>query len=441
MPVTPRSRCAAPCKVVVGYMVAACTWIFLGDWVIFKLWPEKSQVFNLGLAKGLGFIVFSSAMLYLLLRKNANLAFKAEQAQTANQVLPLSITKIFSATPVIIYSLEYRDGRSTAIWVSNNIGKILGYSEEEALSIDWWKNNLHPDDHKKAIAESQKFLNHGGGSHEYRFRRTDGSYLYAKDDLQLIDQDREGTKLFIGVWTDLSDNHRAQLEIKAYAARIEDAMYNTINMIAELTELRDPYTAGHEARVGELAATIAAEMGYDSEFQQGLRVAGLLHDVGKIGIPSEILIRPRQLQTAQYELLKTHAEYSYLLVRNIVFPWPIAQTVYQHHERLDGSGYPRGLKADEIILEARILAIADVVESMSSHRPYRPAIGLEQALMEIEKNAGKLYDATAARACLMLFREKGYELLDVGKPNRTFSTITAARARHQGTDPTETTTS
>lgn len=423
-----RKRCTPSCKIVLGYIIAASLWIFCGDAVLFYLWPEKTKLFELGLLKGLGFVVFTSLALFFLLRKNAQLMFKAHLAETANHVLPASITKIFSATPVIVYSLEYHNGLSVPTWVNSNVKKILGYNEEDALSLNWWQTNLHPEDRDKALRESARILLGSGGSHEYRFRRADGTYLYAKDELQLIETTAEGAKLFIGVWTDLTEQHESNLALKAYADRVERTMYKTVNMIAELTELRDPYTAGHEVRVGELAAAIATEMGHDQDFQQGLRIAGMLHDVGKIGIPSEILIRPRKLNSAQFDLLKTHAEYSYLLIKNIDFPWPIAEIAYQHHERLDGSGYPRGLKGKQIIPEARILAVADVVESMKSHRPYRAALGLELALEEIERNAGKLYDQDVSNACLCLFREKHYEIPDAGKPDSTFNKIEETRS-------------
>lgn len=438
MSLTPQVRCTPPCRIVLGYALAAMLWIFFSDWIIFGLWPEKAEVMNLSLIKGVGFVLFTSIMLYLLLRRNAEILLKAHREETANQLLPVSFDKIFSSTPVIVYVIEFQGKIATPIWVSSNIENIFGYSVDEALTTDWWEFHLHPEDRQRAETKSFQLLSGEGGSHEYRFRRADNDYLYIRDELQLIEEDFH-TKTFVGIWTDLSEIHRSQLEIEAYSKRIERTMYNTIDMIAELTELRDPYTAGHEARVGELAAAIAAEMGYDHDFQQGLRVAGILHDVGKIGIPSEILIRPRRLHTAQFDLLKTHAEYSYLLVKNIDFPWPIAETVYQHHERLDGSGYPRGLKGDAVTIEARILAIADVVESMSSHRPYRPAIGEEDALLEIERNAGKLYDTNVAKACLRLFREKNYRLPEV-KPDSTFNRITATRTTQTSKDTSDQTT-
>jgi len=185
-------------------------------------------------------------------------------------------------------------------------------------------------------------------------------------------------------------------------------MLQTVDAVAKLTELRDPYTSGHEKRVGEISAAIAVEMGFDERYQEGLRIAGLLHDIGKIGVPAEILVKPSRLSAGEYALVKEHTEFGYQVLRNIDFPWPVADIARQHHERIDGSGYPLGLKGEQITMEARIVAIADVVESMASHRPYRPGLGIDVALAEIEQNAGKLYDTDAASACLRLFQDKGY---------------------------------
>jgi putative nucleotidyltransferase with HDIG domain len=177
-----------------------------------------------------------------------------------------------------------------------------------------------------------------------------------------------------------------------------------------MMDLRDPYTAGHERRVGEVAAAIAAEMGLDAETQRGLRVAGNLHDVGKITVPAEILSKPGKLSTLEFEIIKTHAAQGYEILKDIDFPWPVAEVAYQHHERIDGSGYPRGLKGEEIVLEARILAVADVMEAMSSHRPYRSGAGIDKAVAEIERGRGTAYDAKVVDACVRLFREMGYSI-------------------------------
>jgi len=184
----------------------------------------------------------------------------------------------------------------------------------------------------------------------------------------------------------------------------------TIAALASVTVIRDPYTAGHQQRVASLACAIAEEMGLDPDQVNGIRVAGTLHDIGKIAVPAEVLAKPGKLNELEFGFIKMHALTSYEILREIEFQWPVAEMVYQHHERCDGSGYPRGLKGDEILLGARILAVADVVEAMSSHRPYRPALELEAALEEVESGGGTLYDPEVCDACLRLFREKGHVL-------------------------------
>lgn len=220
----------------------------------------------------------------------------------------------------------------------------------------------------------------------------------------------QGRPTMMGLLQDISERKRAEEEIQRYILRLEQAMQSTINVVATIGELRDPYTHGHERRVGEIATAIATEMGLDDNRVEGIRIAGYLHDVGKIGVPAEILSKPTRLTNAEFELVKDHARQSYEILKTVQFPWPVAEVAWQHHERLDGSGYPRGLKGNDIITEARVLAVADVVEAMSSHRPYRPGLGIELALAEIERNRGKLYDPLVVDACLRLFRERGYTL-------------------------------
>ena len=190
----------------------------------------------------------------------------------------------------------------------------------------------------------------------------------------------------------------------------KNALMHTVDVIVNLGEMRDPYTAGHEKRVAEIAVAISAELGFDGSRQEGMRIAGCLHDIGKINIPAEILSKPGKLTDIEYSLVKGHAQAGYDVLAHVDFPWPMAEVVLQHHERLDGTGYPRGLKGEEIIIEARILAVADVVESMSSHRPYRAALGIDKALDEIKHGRGVAYDVTVVDACLKLFNEKGYQL-------------------------------
>jgi len=191
---------------------------------------------------------------------------------------------------------------------------------------------------------------------------------------------------------------------------LRKSLEDSIQAIAATVEMRDPYTSGHQKRVAELAVALAKEMGLSEERIHGLHLAGVVHDLGKISVPAEILSKPGKLTPVEFMLIKGHAQAGYEILKDIDFPWPIATIVWQHHERLDGSGYPQGLKGGDILLESSILAVADVVEAMASHRPYRPTLGIEVALREIARGRGIQYDPAVADACLKLFREGSYVL-------------------------------
>jgi len=195
--------------------------------------------------------------------------------------------------------------------------------------------------------------------------------------------------------------------------RLRRALDGTIEAIGRVTEARDPYTAGHQRRVTELSVAVARKLGLDERTIEATRAAGLLHDIGKLSIPAEILSKPSVLSPLEMSLMKTHPQSAYEVLRTIDFPWPVADIVLQHHERMDGSGYPQGLKGDAILMEARILAVADIVEAMSSHRPYRAALGIEVALAEVERGRGAQYDALVVDACLDLFRVEGFRFSNV----------------------------
>ena len=220
----------------------------------------------------------------------------------------------------------------------------------------------------------------------------------------------ENRPVILGVAQDIGERKKAQEEIERYTRKLEHAMLATVEAVSAMVELRDPYTAGHERRVGELAAAIGTEMGLPETTVTGLRMIGFVHDIGKISVPAEILSKPGRLTPIEFEIIKNHPRSGYDILKGVEFPWPLPEVILQHHERLDGSGYPQGLKGEEIIPEARIMAVADVVEAMSSHRPYRPGLGIDKALEEIELNRGRFYDPDVADACLRLFREKAYLL-------------------------------
>jgi PAS domain S-box-containing protein len=201
---------------------------------------------------------------------------------------------------------------------------------------------------------------------------------------------------------------RTHAEQQRAVARLQQTMEATIVALANTLELRDPYTAGHQRRVARLAKAIALRIGIDTERAEAIYLAGMIHDIGKIYVPSEVLTRPGKLTPLEYSLVQTHVEAAYGILQPIEFPWPLADIVYQHHERLDGSGYPRGIRGDEIMLDARILAVADVVEAMSAHRPYRPGLGMEAALAEIESGKERLYDTAVVDGCIALFRDDSF---------------------------------
>ena len=219
------------------------------------------------------------------------------------------------------------------------------------------------------------------------------------------------TKFLLGISEDITERKRSEEKLLLTLESLRKAIQTTIQVLVSAVESRDPYTAGHQIRSAELAQAIAKEMGLPQEKIDGIRMAGSIHDIGKLSIPAEILSKPTKLTALEFSLIKEHSRIGYEMLKDVESPWPLAQIVYQHHERMDGSGYPQGLKGDDILLDARIMAIADVVESMSSHRPYRPALGLDLALEEISRNKGIVYDVDAVDACQRLFREKGYKLV------------------------------
>ena len=213
-----------------------------------------------------------------------------------------------------------------------------------------------------------------------------------------------------GIDRDITERKLAEQERRASAEKLEQTLFQTIEAIAATVEARDLYTAGHQRRVAVLATAIAREMGLSEHKIHGLYLAATIHDLGKIRTPAEILSKPGTLNPVEYELIKLHPQTGYDIIKDVQFPWSIAQMVLQHHERLDGSGYPQGLLGGQILLEAKILCVADVVEAMSSHRPYRPGLGVDAALAEITKQRGVFYDPDVVDSCIKLFREKKFEL-------------------------------
>lgn len=207
---------------------------------------------------------------------------------------------------------------------------------------------------------------------------------------------------------DISDQIKSKTALRQSREQLQTALEGTITAVAKAVEARDPYTAGHQRRVAELSATIAEEMGLDDEMVKGVYLSASIHDIGKIQLPVDVLSKPGKLLPAEFQLIKGHPEAGYNILKDIRTSWPVADVAYQHHERIDGSGYPRGLKGDEICLEARIIAVADIVEAMTNHRPYRPGLGVDKALMEIQAQRGKTFDTVVVDACIRLFKESRF---------------------------------
>ncbi|MFQ5794929.1 MAG: HD domain-containing phosphohydrolase [Candidatus Bipolaricaulia bacterium] len=228
-------------------------------------------------------------------------------------------------------------------------------------------------------------------------------------EMRVVETEWEGKSAYLASLRDITERKRAEEELQQSFERLQRSMESTVHAIALMVEMRDPYTAGHQRRVSQLACAIAREMSVSHEQIEGIRITGLIHDVGKISVPAAILNKPGQLSESEFDIIKAHPQIGYDILKAIEFPWPVAQIVLQHHERIDGSGYPSGLSDGEILLEAKILGVADVVEAMSSHRPYRPALGIDKALKEIAQKRDVRYDPKVVDACLRLFTQKEFE--------------------------------
>jgi PAS domain S-box-containing protein/putative nucleotidyltransferase with HDIG domain len=295
------------------------------------------------------------------------------------------------------------------VFVNHATIGMVGYSKE-ILTSKPFTDFIHPDDLNIVVDNHIKRIKGEEVPPVYSFRviSQDGTLIWCEINAAVIQW--KGKPATLNFLTNITERKKADEELKKTLESLRKAVGATIQTMVSAIEMRDPYTAGHQLRSANLACAIANEMGLPNDKIEGLRMAGFIHDIGKLSIPAEILSKPTKLTNIEFSLIKEHPKSGYEMLKNVESPWPLAQIVYQHHERMNGSGYPRNLKGDEILMEARIMAVADVVEAMASHRPYRPTLGIEATLEEIEKNKGILYDDVVADACLRLFREKGYQL-------------------------------
>lgn len=306
------------------------------------------------------------------------------------------------------FSGVYVAMKGRIVYANPRLEAILGYERGELIDrdpIDLVDEQARPEARR---LEARVRSGSHGVSGSLEARRRDGSQIVVG--LHATRGSWDGEPADIVMVQDVTESKRAEEKIAAYVVRLEGTMRGTLQAVANMVDLRDPYTSGHERRVGIIAGDIARELGWPAEKCEHLKLIGLVHDIGKIAIPAEILSKPAKLTPLEYSLIKSHAEKGYEILKDVDFPLPIAEIIRDHHERMDGSGYPRGLHGDEIRMEARVIAVADVIEAMASHRPYRPSLGIDAALAEIEAHRGVWFDETVVDAALRLVREKGYVL-------------------------------
>jgi PAS domain S-box-containing protein/putative nucleotidyltransferase with HDIG domain len=334
---------------------------------------------------------------------------QAEQALKDNVEALAALEKTYgiivesAAEGILIINTETKQFK----YANPAIIRMLGYSQEEfeEMAID----DLSPKDLPNHMISQLETQVKGETTmlEGIPCLRKDGTVLFA--DIKTSGALLDGIKCNVGFFTNVSERIRADGERRQNTAKLLKAMDAIIKVLAMTVEVRDPYTSGHQQRVSSLSTSIAHEIRLPAAQIEGIRIAGIVHDIGKMYVPSEILSKPGQLTQIEFSMIKMHSQAGFDILKIVEFPWPIAQIVLQHHERMDGSGYPRHLLGKNIILEARILAVADVVEAMASHRPYRPALGIDRALEEISKKKGILYDSEVVDACLKVFNQEGFK--------------------------------
>ncbi|MBU2622049.1 MAG: PAS domain S-box protein, partial [Proteobacteria bacterium] len=300
------------------------------------------------------------------------------------------------------------DDKGTITYISPQVNFILGYTQSEVVGRPMHEF-ICPEDLPYIAEQFQKRLSGILEPSEYRLINKSGEKIWIRSSSRPMIRENKVIGLR-GLFADISKRKEAEEQLKRNFERLQKSTRGIIQAMALTVETRDPYTSGHQIRVAKLAKMIAREMNLSQDQVEGVNMAAEIHDIGKISVPAEILSKPSKLTDIEFQLIKIHPEAGYNIVKDIDFPWPIATMIVQHHERTNGSGYPKGLKGEVILLETRILSVADVVEAISSHRPYRPAYGIDIAIDEISQKKGILYDPETVDACLRLINDKGFKL-------------------------------
>jgi PAS domain S-box-containing protein len=332
---------------------------------------------------------------------------KRKKAELNLQKTQLLLATLFDNVPNL---LLYESGGDRE-FMSNNVIDLLGYPAEDFINDpSKFFSLLHENDKEYIQNKYDEWVTEGKKEMLtlwFRIQKKDGDYIWIEDRrIESIGPDNE--KYETGVKIDITDLKEAEEKLKISYQKLKRLLEETVDGLVSAVEMRDPYTAGHQRRVASLTVAIGQKLGLTKNEIEGLHLASLVHDIGKINIPAEILSKPGKLTTNEFNLIKLHPQTGYDILKSIEFPWPIAEIVLQHQERFDGSSYPQGLKGEEIIFYARILSVADVMEAMSSHRPYRPSLGIQTAIDEIANNRGTLYDPVVVDAALELFANKEF---------------------------------
>lgn len=389
-------------KIVGLYVVFAALWVLFSDRLLLAFYPDAATLDYMQTLKGWLFVAVTGVLLYRLIKRRIALLLTTRQAHTQ---IEEQFREAFEQAAVGMAHVGL-DGR----WlrVNDKLCTILGYRAEE-LQRRTFSDITHPDD-IAASEEHRRLLLDGvidTYSAEKRYLRKEGTPVWTELTVALH-RDTAGTPHhFISVIQDIDARKSAESLAQRTNVALDTALLQLVNTLSLAVEKRDPYTAGHQERTSQLAAAVAVRMGLDRHTVEGVRIGAQIHDLGNIYVPAEILNRPGKLNDYEYALIKAHPEAGYDIVKEAHLPWPIQAMLLQHHERLDGSGYPHGLKGDAICIEARIIAVAEVFEAMISHRPYRPALSVTEALDELRQGRGTRYDAAAVDACADLIEEQG----------------------------------
>jgi len=313
--------------------------------------------------------------------------------------------------PGIIFQFYAKDNGENGIsYASENMQEMFGITANAENLLPLFISQVHEEDRDRFMTSIETAVETGNyWNFEGRFFvMTSGNMIWFQG---MASPTRHEDQIVLdGILLNITERKKAEMKLQQTLDSLKRATGTTIQVLVSALEAKDPYTAGHQSRAAHLACAIAREMGLTEDKIEGISMAGTIHDIGKLSIPAEILTKPAKLSGLELSLIQEHSRSGYEMLKEVESPWALAEIIYQHHERMNGTGYPRKLKGDEILLEARILAVADVMEAIASHRPYRASLGIEAAIHEIEKNRGILYDEAVTDACLRLFLEIGYQL-------------------------------